>query len=439
MIELPLKFLERMRNDLGEKYGEFVSSYDRQPYKAIRVNTLKISVEDFKKISPFESLIPVPWEENGFYVTEEKAGKSFLHAAGLYYVQEPSAMSAAPLLNVKPGERVLDLCSAPGGKGTQLAQAMQGEGIIVMNEINFSRAKILLQNVERLGITNAAVISENPQKICDYFEGYFDKVLVDAPCSGEGMFLKEESAVKEWSEENVSACARRQSLILDSAQKALKPNGLLVYSTCTFAREEDEGQIEEFLKKYPNFKLLSMKKLLPHECKGEGHFVALLQKTDGEEREVPLFKIKKPDKKVEWEWIDFRFSALIDRIKTYNLHYAGETLYSIPDNFPELPFKILRAGLRLGEVKKSKYCNVYDFYPNHALAMALGKEWGMCFGVNDESAMKYLKGYQIDYDDEDNLMQYGWFPVAYKGYPLGWCKLTENSAKNHLPKGLRII
>ena len=224
MIELPQKFKERMSSILGEKYGDFISSYDRQPYKAIRINTLKITPEAFKEISPFE-LRPVPWEKNGFYVNEEKAGKSILHAAGLYYVQEPSAMCAAPLLSVKEGERVLDLCSAPGGKGTQLAQEMHGEGIIVLNDVNLSRAKILSQNVERLGIRNAVVISESPDRICDYFDGYFDKVLVDAPCSGEGMFLKEASAVTEWSEENVKACAKRQSLILDSAQKALKPNG----------------------------------------------------------------------------------------------------------------------------------------------------------------------------------------------------------------------
>ncbi len=438
MIDLPEKFKMRMRGQLGAAYDEFIKSYYRQPYKAIRVNTLKISVEDFKKISPFDSLVPVPWEENGFYVTDEKAGKHILHAAGLYYVQEPSAMAAAPLLEVKAGERVLDLCSAPGGKGTQLAQAMCGEGIIVLNEINFSRAKILSQNVERLGVTNAAVISENPDKVCDYFEGYFDKVLVDAPCSGEGMFLKEENAVKEWSEENVLACAKRQSLILDSAQKALKPNGLLVYSTCTFAPEEDEQQIENFLKKYPNFKLLSMKKLLPHECAGEGHFVALMQKTDGEEREVPLFKINRPTKDVKYEWKHFHMHTLFSKGDYDNLHFTGETLYNIPENCPDLPFKTLRVGLRLGDVTKSKYMQFLNFEPCHALAMALGKEWGMCFGVNEESAIEYLKGYQIKYDDEDHLMQYGWFPLVYKGYPLGWCKLTENAAKNHLPKGLRI-
>ena len=437
MIDLPEKFKERMKAQLGENYGAFISSYDRQPYKAIRVNTLKISVEKFKEISPFDNLTPVPWEPNGFYVTDEKAGRQFLHAAGLYYVQEPSAMCAAPLLEVKPGERVLDLCSAPGGKGTQLAQAMQSEGIIVLNEINFSRAKILSQNVERLGITNAAVISENPKKVCDYFEGYFDKVLVDAPCSGEGMFLKEENAVKEWSEDNVIACANRQSLILDSAQKALKPNGLLVYSTCTFAPEEDERQVENFLKKHHGFKLLSMKKLYPHECKGEGHFVALMQKPDGEERDVPLFKLKTPNKDVKFEWESFRMHTLYTKREYENLHFTGETLYCIPDGCPELPFKILRAGLRLGDVTKSKM-GFLHFEPSHALAMTIGKDWGMCFGVNDEGALDYLRGLSIPYEDVDHLMQYGWFPLVYKGYPLGWCKVTERCAKNHLPKGLRI-
>lgn len=437
MIDLPENFKRRMREQLGTAYDDFIKSYDRQPYKAIRVNTLKISVEEFKKISPFDELIPVPWEENGFYVTDEKAGKHVLHSAGLYYVQEPSAMSAAPLLQANAGERVLDLCSAPGGKGTQLAQKMCGEGIIVLNEINFSRAKILSQNVERLGITNAAVISENPQKVCDYFEGYFDKVLVDAPCSGEGMFLKEESAVKEWSEENVRACANRQSLILDSAQKALKPNGLLVYSTCTFAPEEDEEQVENFLKKYPNFKLITMKKLLPHECKGEGHFVALLQKTDGEERDVPLFKVKPPNRYEKFEWMEID-CRILSSFRFNNLHLAGEYMYSIPEAFPDLPFKTLRTGLKLGEFKKSEYSSSLRFEPDHALAMAIGKKWGMCFGVNEESALSYLRGNAIPYDDEDHLMQYGWFPLVYKGYPLGWCKLTEHTAKNHLPKGLRI-
>lgn len=417
MIELPEKFKRRMRGQLGGAYDDFIGSYDRPPYKAIRVNTLKISVEEFKKISPFASLVPVPWEENGFYVTDEKAGKTLLHAAGLYYVQEPSAMSAAPLLQVKAGERVLDLCSAPGGKGTQLAQGMRGEGVIVLNEINFSRAKILSQNVERLGISNAAVISESPDKVCDYFGGYFDKVLVDAPCSGEGMFLKEESAVREWSEENVKACANRQSLILDSAQRALKPNGLLVYSTCTFAPEEDEIQVENFLKKYRNFTLLSMKKLYPHECAGEGHFVALLQKTDGEEKSVPPFRVTPPPKDALAQFKGYK-----------NLHTAGDIVYSIMPDCPSLPFKTLRAGLRLCEIKSGRV------EPCHALAMSAEHSGLSTVEVGESTAISYLGGNTFNCPSDLS----GWAAVTFKGYPLGWCKAVNGVAKNHLPKGLRI-
>ena len=426
MIELPSAFKERMRAELGERYADFINSYGRAPYKAIRVNTLKISPEEFKKISPFE-LSPVEWEQNGFYVSEEKAGKTVHHAAGLYYVQEPSAMSAAPLLQVKRGDRVLDMCSAPGGKGTQLAQAMCGEGIIVLNEYNFSRAKILSQNVERMGIANAAVISESPATLAEHFAGYFDKVLVDAPCSGEGMFLKEDAAVSEWSEENVEACAKRQSLILDSAQSVLKPNGLLVYSTCTFAPDEDEKQIENFLKKYPNFTLLSMKKLLPHECAGEGHFVALLKKTDGEEGLVQPFRTLTPDKKTLSLFNRLSDECLKGR-RFENLHAAGDMLYAVMPDCPSLPFKTLRVGIRLCEVKQGRV------EPCHALAMCSDKSGLTTVDVDESTAVSYLGGNTFACSESLS----GWAAITCYGYPLGWCKAVNSVAKNHLPKGLRI-
>ena len=426
MIDLPQAFKERMKCVLGDSFQAFLSSYERQPYKAIRVNTLKISVEDFKKISPF-ALSPVPWEQNGFYVTENKAGKTVHHAGGLYYVQEPSAMSAAPKLGVKSGERVLDLCSAPGGKGTQLAQSMRGGGIIVLNEINMQRAKILSQNVERLGITNAAVISESPERVAEHFEGYFDKVLVDAPCSGEGMFLKEESAVKEWSVENVAACALRQAHILDCAERALKPNGLLVYSTCTFAPEEDERQIESFLGKYKNFRLLSTEKIYPHECEGEGHFVALLQKTDGEEGVTAEFKPVFADKKALSDFRGFE-RAYLNRKPFENLHSAGGVIYSVPEGCPSLPLRTLRVGVRLGEIKSGRV------EPCHSLAMCLESGQANAVEVDEKTALSYLCG--NTFACPENLS--GWALVTYLGFPLGWCKAVGGVAKNHLPKGLRI-
>lgn len=426
MIELPAEFKRRMRLRLGEDYARFISSYERNAYKAIRVNTLKISSEKFKKISPF-TLSPVEWEPAGFYVGEEKAGKTVFHAAGLYYVQEPSAMSAAPLLQVKPGERVLDLCSAPGGKGTQLAQNLRGEGIIVLNEINFQRAKILSQNVERLGIKNAAVISESPERLAEHFAGYFDKVLVDAPCSGEGMFLKEENALKEWSAENVLSCANRQALLLDSAQKLLKPNGLLVYSTCTFAEEEDERQVENFLKKYPYFKLLRQNKLYPHQCAGEGHFVALMQKTDGEEGTVPSFCAMPPSKNVLSDFGGFCRETL-NGIQFSGLHTAGNILYSVMPECPLLPFKTLRVGVRLCEIKQNRV------EPCHALAMSIDSDRVKTVDVDEKTAVAYLGGNTFSYSSHLS----GWAVVTYCGYPLGWCKLVNGVAKNHLPKGLRI-
>ena len=426
-MQLPEKFLSRMKSTLGSGFDAFVSSYGRPPLKAVRVNTLKITPSEFAKITPFPLGNSVPWEPNGFFVAEEKAGKSVQHSAGLYYVQEPSAMCAAPLLSASAGERVLDLCSAPGGKGTQLAQAMCGEGVLILNEVNFSRAKILSQNVERLGVTNAAVISETPERIAEHFTGYFDKVLVDAPCSGEGMFKKESTAIPEWSEEAVIACAHRQRLILQSAQRALKPNGLLCYSTCTFAPEEDEWQIENFLKTHTNFKLLSMQKLYPHECEGEGHFVALMQKLDGEECNTPQFRATQPTKKQLTAYRELE-KSLLTRAPFQNLHFADGVIYSIPDYFPSLPFKTLRTGMRLAELKGERA------EPNHSLAMCLTANDAPCIELDGQSALSYLSGNVVNC--AENVRS--WALATYLGYPLGWCKAVNGVAKNHLPKGLRI-
>ena len=319
---LPAEFLVRMKSELGDEFPDFLKSYDRPPERGIRVNTLKISVEEFKKISPF-LLEPTPWEKNGFYVSCDGLGKTVYHAQGLYYVQEPSAMCVAPKLEVKGGERVLDLCSAPGGKGSQLAQKMRGKGIIFMNELNFPRAKILSSNVERLGIKNAVVTCASPEKLAQEFKEYFDKILVDAPCSGEGMFKKEESAIPEWSLENVRKCAERQEKILESAYEMLCGGGRMVYSTCTFAPEEDERQIENFTAKH-DCVLLEMQKLYPHKMRGEGHFYALMEKTGGVRRDLKTV-LPTRDKRLnlyrEWEKQNLKISF-------DNTCFVGDTLYS---------------------------------------------------------------------------------------------------------------
>lgn len=331
-------------------------------------------------------------------------------------------MCAAPKLEVKRGERVLDLCSAPGGKGTQLAQEMQGEGIIFLNEINFTRAKILSSNVERLGIKNAVVTCASPERLAGEFTEYFDKILVDAPCSGEGMFKKEESAIPEWSLENIERCAARQAEILENAYKMLCGGGRMVYSTCTFAPEEDEIQVEKFVATH-NCKLIEMQKLYPHLIRGEGHFYAVIEKKSGGRREIKQVLPSK-DKRIslyrDWER---------DNLKTSfeNLCFVGDTLYSLPDGMPKTDVQTLRAGIRLAEIKDR-------VIPSHSLAMCLNVGEAEGIEVDESTAINYLRGLTFPCPESAN----GWKTVTYKNFPLGWCKCTGGTAKNHLPKGVRI-
>lgn len=421
-MKLPVEFLARMQCELGDEYPEFLKSYDCAPIRGIRVNTLKISVEEFKKMSPF-LLEPVKWEKNGFYTPSDGLGKTVYHAQGLYYVQEPSAMCAAPRLEVKGGERVLDLCSAPGGKGTQLAQNMGGRGIIFMNEINFSRAKILSSNVERLGIKNAVVTCAAPEKLALESEEYFDKILVDAPCSGEGMFKKDEAAIPEWSLENVQNCAERQKKILECAYTMLCGGGRMVYSTCTFAPEEDEKQIENFLANHDDCKLLEMQKLYPHKIRGEGHFFAVIEKQSGGRRNLKTVLPSK-DKRLNlyYEWEKQNLKTSFD-----NLCFVGDTLYSLPNEMPQISVQTLRAGVRLAEINQR-------IEPSHSLAMCLKAEEADAIEVNEQTALNYLRG--MTFECSQNLK--GYRLVTCKNYPLGWCKCTGGIAKNHLPKGVRI-
>ncbi len=502
MNDLPEKFIENMKKQLPEDEWEaFFAVYARPPHKGLRVNVLKISAAEFEKISPFP-LRPVPWEENGFYTDGEKTGAHAYHFAGLYYSQEPSAMCAAPLLAAKSGERILDLCSAPGGKGTQLAAAMKGEGILVLNEPVFSRAQILSRNVERLGVKNAVVLSEYPETLAEYFPEYFDKILVDAPCSGEGMFRKNaEEALSEWSEENVAMCAARQKEILDYAFRMLKAGGKLVYSTCTFSEAEDEEQTENFLSSHAEMRLLAQKKLYPHKEAGEGHFAALFEKggreeyadeeshfallfekgaqerTDGKNHCSTLF-----EKEVREEYAKGedtigrgcfqgggksgdgarvqRYSSavagarpprtLVPRVsktaeKAYReferdfffrpfaemLHEAGNFLYSLPKGcFDFGKLNVLRAGVRLGEMKNGR------FEPSHSLAMCVARK--ECRNVvsipsDDLRADKFLRGETVDAEECKN----GWCIVCIDGYPVGLGKAVNGTIKNHIPKGLR--
>ena len=434
MYKLPEQFIENMKKQLPENEWEaFFACYEKKPYKGVRLNPLKGGMDELKARLPFLGE-QVEWEKNGYYTEEEKLGGSPYHFAGLFYSQEPSAMCAAPLLEVQEGEKVLDLCSAPGGKGTQLACAMNGKGLIVLNEPISSRAKILSQNVERMGIKNAVVLNEYPETLAKRFAGYFDKILVDAPCSGEGMFRKNaEEALSEWSEENVAMCAERQASILDCATEMLKKGGRLVYSTCTFAYAEDEGQVCDYLQKYPEMRLVKQEKLYPHKVKGEGHFAALFEKTEKTAEWDTRMKTAKNSvtQKSERAYRDFEKSFFHEKF-AFRLFENNGVLYELPEEvFDWKGLNILRVGVRLGEVKNDR------FEPSHSLVACVKAsecKKVLDLALEDARVEQYLHGEMI----EGNIPN-GWCLVCVDGYPLGLGKSVNGSIKNHLPKGIRKV
>ena len=427
-MELPAKFIERMQKRLGEAFPAFLSSYQSPPAKGLRVNPRKISAEEFARRAPFPLGDRVQWEQNAFYIEEEKPGADVYHFAGLYYLQEPSAMSVGGMSESLPKQRVLDLCAAPGGKTTQLAAQMAGEGILIANEINFSRAKILLQNVERMGIPNCAVTSAGPETLAARFFAYFDLVLVDAPCSGEGMFQKEENAIPEWSEENVARCAARQREILDCAADMVCPGGHILYSTCTFAEEEDEWQAEDFLRRHPAFECVEMKKLYPHLVRGEGHFCALFRRGEGEMWRAKPYPVKKnaqAERALQEFWEDFFGAPFAGTVHTL----ADGRMYLVPAGMPMLSgLNLLRLGVELGEWDGKL------FKPAHALAMAFGAGARRKVSLSRDEAVRYLHGETA----ETNLSN-GWCVVCVEEFPLALGKIVNGTVKNHLPKGLRMV
>ena len=454
-MNLPKDYQSKMQEMLGEEYLQYLDSFNHSYGQTLRVNQLKMEPADF--IRRFLLNGQVSWCDTGFYYEgDERLSANPYYHAGIYYLQEPSAMAPAAFLPVEPGDRVLDLCAAPGGKSTALAARLQGEGFLLSNDISASRCKPLLKNMEMAGVTNSVITCEAPEKLAGRFAGYFDKVLVDAPCSGEGMFRREPSMVKSWSAEEVKRYAVLQREILFHAAQMLRPGGYLLYSTCTFAKEEDEQTVEYFLEQHKDFSLQELplcegiemgrvewtlhgredvrncRRFLPHKVKGEGHFAALFKKEESADSSFESVSgdCSTKEQKVSKEKIPEAMEDFMRDIPDWKqwkkrIFFIKERAFLLPKHCPSLQgLRIVRSGLYLGDCLKKR------FEPSQALAMALkSSEYkkSISFPAEDIRIEKYLRGETVEIDNTEIK---GWTLFCVDGFPLGWGKCNRGRLKN---------
>ncbi len=445
---LPIEFKERMEKLLGKDFPLYLEELEKPPVRAYRVNTDKIALREFQKINVFGDK-QIPYVNNGYYLDYQKVGNHPYHHAGLIYVQEPAAMAPAECIDIEKDWVILDMCAAPGGKSTQLKNKLGESGVLVSNEIISSRARILTGNIERLGLLNTVVTSMDTSKLARNFENTFDLVMVDAPCSGEGMFRKEEIAINEWSVNNVLMCAERQAEILDNAVKTLKEGGYIIYATCTFSLEENEMTIDAFLERHPDFEIVPVKeevrkcttdgikfdtcrceniqytrRFYPYNALGEGQFMAVLHHKG--ERQDNFFSLKE-NRKCGKQVTDFLNDTLTDYNPDYVCEYNGNPVY-YNNNLPIKKGAAFCCGVTIGEIRKNY------ILPHHQFFMALGHKFKrkINLSLDNENLDKYLRGEEFSTECDN-----GWAVVQVDGYSLGGVKVSGGRAKNHYPKGLR--
>ena len=446
-MNLPIEFCERMRELTGDEYDDFIKSYDTQINKGIRINTLKCS----DSLPMLNSCEKIQWCEDGYYADNLSInGNHPYHASGVVYFQEPSAMAVACGMPIGENVKILDLCAAPGGKTTHIGARMGNHGLLLSNEIIPKRAAVLSENVERMGLTNTIVTNESPRQLSERFEGFFDGIIVDAPCSGEGMFRKEPQAVEEWSVNHTLSCAVRQKNILDDAYKMLKCGGYIMYSTCTFSYDENESVVQYMIDKY-NMQLCHIdgldmlsdgigdgmqdcRRIFPHKNKGEGHFMALLRRT--EESNPAKVHQKKKEKRKDTQldlainlYREFEKSALNTKLDGEFVLF-GDNLYLMPEYINLDKLRVLRCGLHLGIIKRNR------FEPSHALSHALPADTYINkveFSLNSDEIKRYMHGETLSNNTT------GWCIITADSYSIGWGKGSNGIVKNHYPKALRTL
>lgn len=447
---LPEKFIELRKPLLKEDWEKFIVEYSKEASRGLQVNTLKIDSDSFLKC--FDKKIEkVPYTKNSFYIEEElKAGKDPLHHAGSYYVQEPSAMIVTNSVTIPKKSIVLDVCASPGGKSVGILNQLQETGILIANEINPTRAKTLVGNIERIGAKNAIVTNFNCQQLHDLYPNTFDFIFLDTPCSGEGMFRKDDNAIQEWSEENVISCGKRSLELIDTINACLKENGYLIYSTCTFAKEENEDVIEQFLKTH-HYELIEVpeeikkvttagivttektdicRRFYPHTGKGEGQFVAVLRKKEKQMETAnwnsALQMLSQQEKQIIFPFLE----ELLGKIPNHLYHYKDKIIY-YPHDLPVYKYQVLSAGVTIGTIEKNR------LVPHHQFFSCFGKEIKNQLNLKKEDprVKQYLTGYEI----EDNQVKDGWGVILIEGCPVGGFKATKGKLKNHYPKGLRMF
>ena len=446
-MNLPIEFCERMRELTGDEYDDFIKSYDTQINKGIRINTLKCS----DSLPMLNSCEKIQWCEDGYYADNLIInGNHPYHASGVVYFQEPSAMAVACGMPIGENVKILDLCAAPGGKTTHIGARMGNHGLLLSNEIIPKRAAVLSENVERMGLTNTIVTNESPRQLSERFEGFFDGIIVDAPCSGEGMFRKEPQAVEEWSVNHTLSCAVRQKNILDDAYKMLKCGGYIMYSTCTFSYDENESVVQYMIDKY-NMQLCHIdgldmlsdgigdgmqdcRRIFPHKNKGEGHFMALLRRT--EESNPAKVHQKKKEKRKDTPldlainlYREFEKSALNTKLDGEFVLF-GDNLYLMPEYINLDKLRVLRCGLHLGIIKRNR------FEPSHALSHALPADMYINrieFSLNSDEIKRYMHGETLSNNTN------GWCIITADSYSIGWGKGSNGIVKNHYPKALRTL